>query len=128
MSLRSPMGHVLGLGSAKQGVHHWWMQRLTSVALIVLSIWFIAALFSLGRLDYTTLHEWIHAPLNAGLLLLLTVALMYHSQLGLQVVIEDYVAHKGTRVVSIVVNQFAHFALGVLAVLAVLRIAFGSAA
>jgi succinate dehydrogenase / fumarate reductase membrane anchor subunit len=128
MSLRSPMGHVLGLGSAKQGAHHWWMQRLTSVALIVLSIWFIAALFSLGRFDYTTLYGWINAPLNAGLLLLLTVALIYHSQLGLQVVIEDYVAHKGARVVSIVLNQFVHFALGVLAVLAVLRIALGSAA
>jgi succinate dehydrogenase / fumarate reductase membrane anchor subunit len=128
MSLRSPMGQVLGLGSAKQGVHHWWMQRLTSVALIVLSVWFIAALLSLGRYDYTTLYEWIHAPLNAGLLLLLTVALMYHSQLGVQVVIEDYVAHKAARVVSIVLNQFVHFALGVLALLAVLRIAFGSAA
>jgi succinate dehydrogenase / fumarate reductase, membrane anchor subunit len=128
MSLRSPMSRVLGLGAAKHGLDHWWVQRLSSVALVMLSGWFVISFLGLNRRGYAELVSWIGSPLNAGLMVLLIVALMYHSQLGVQVVLEDYVSHKGGRVVALVLNQFVHVALGVLALLAVLRIVFGSAA
>jgi succinate dehydrogenase / fumarate reductase, membrane anchor subunit len=128
MSLRSPMSRVLGLGAAKHGSDHWWVQRLSSVALVMLLGWFVISFLGLDRRGHAELVSWIGSPLNAGLMVLLIVALMYHSQLGVQVVLEDYVSHKGGRVVALVLNQFVHVALGVLALLAVLRIVFGSAA
>lgn len=128
MSLRSPMGRVLGLGTAKEGAAHWWTQRLTSVALVPLTLWFVAALLGLGRFGYDALHAWVARPLNASLLILLIIALAYHSQLGVQVVLEDYVAHKGWKLATLITNSFLHVALGALGVLAVLTIGFGSAA
>ena len=128
MSLRSPLGRVLGLGSAKDGAHHWWMQRLSSVALTLLSLWFVAALLSLGRLDYSSLEAWMSRPVNASLLALTLVTVTYHSALGVQVVLEDYVSHKAGKVVTLIANQFLHFALGAIGVFSILRVAFGSAA
>ena len=128
MTLRSPLGRVLGLGAAKEGSEHWWVQRITSVALVLLTLWFIAALLNLGQLDYASMRAWLDRPLNAALAVLLVVTAVYHSQLGVQVVLEDYVAHNGAKVVSLIANQFAHLALGTVAVFAVLRVAFGSAA
>jgi succinate dehydrogenase / fumarate reductase membrane anchor subunit len=128
MSLRSPLGRVLGLGSAKDGAHHWWVQRVSSVALTLLTLWFIASLLALGRLDYAALYVWINRPINASLLVLLTVTLVYHSMLGVQVVVEDYVAGKGAKVASLLVSQFLHLAIGAVGVFSILRIAFGSAA
>jgi succinate dehydrogenase / fumarate reductase, membrane anchor subunit len=128
MSLRTPLGRVLGLGSAKEGAHHWWMQRLSSVALALLSLWLIAALLAVGRLDHGTLHAWISRPINASLMTLLMIAVAYHSVLGVQVVLEDYVSHKGAKVIALVANQFVHLALGAIGLFAILRVAFGSAA
>jgi succinate dehydrogenase / fumarate reductase membrane anchor subunit len=119
---------VLGLGAAKEGVGHWWMQRVSAVALVLLTLWFIVSLLSLGALRYEVLHDWIARPTNTALLVLLVIALMYHSQLGVQVVLEDYVPHKPTKLVSLIANQFVHLALGAVAIFAVLRIAFGSVA
>jgi succinate dehydrogenase / fumarate reductase membrane anchor subunit len=128
MSLRSPLGRVLGLGAAKEGVHHWWVQRLSAVALVFLTLWFIVALLGLGPLQYEAVQAWVARPVNTALLVLLVIVLMYHSQLGVQVVLEDYVPHEATKLVSLIANQFVHVALGAIAVFAVLRIAFGSAA
>jgi succinate dehydrogenase / fumarate reductase, membrane anchor subunit len=128
MSLRSPLGRVLGLGSAKDGAHHWWMQRVTSVALTLLSLWFVAALLSLGRLDYSSLEFWMSRPVNASLLALTVITVTYHSALGVQVVLEDYVSHKAGKVVTLIANQFLHLALGAIGVFSILRVAFGSAA
>jgi succinate dehydrogenase / fumarate reductase, membrane anchor subunit len=128
MSLRSPLGRVLGLGAAKEGVHHWWVQRLSAVALVFLTLWFIVALLGLGQLQYEEVQAWIARPVNSALLVLLVITLMYHSQLGVQVVLEDYVTHEATKLVSLIANQFVHLALGAIAVFAVLRAAFGSAA
>jgi succinate dehydrogenase / fumarate reductase membrane anchor subunit len=115
MSLRSPLGRVLGLGAAKNGVHHWWVQRVSAVGLVFLGLWFVISLLCLGQLDYDTARAWLASPVNAALLVLLVVTSFYHSQLGVQVVLEDYV-------------KFVHLALGTVAVIAVLRVAFGSAA
>jgi succinate dehydrogenase / fumarate reductase membrane anchor subunit len=123
MSLRSPLGKVLGLGSAKEGASHWWSQRVTAVGLVLLTPWFLLSLLALGDLSYASVVNWIGAPINAVLLSLLVVTLAYHAQLGLQVVIEDYVAHKGTRIVVMMIINFAMLLLGVLGVFAVLRVA-----
>ena len=128
MSLRSPMGRVLGLGTAKGGSHHWWMQRVTSVALLFLTLWFVASLLGFSTYDYALVTGWIHKPFNAVMLSLLIATATYHSQLGLQVVIEDYVAAKFTKIVVMILLSFVHAALAALGIFAVLRIAFGVAA
>lgn len=128
MSLQTPLARVLGKGSAKEGSGHWWTQRVTSVALIVLTLWFVAALIGLPDLNYDAVYAWVGTPVNAVLLVLLIVTMAYHSQLGVQVVVEDYVADKATKLVVLLVSNFLHVALGALGIFSVLRIAFGAAA
>ena len=125
MSLRSPMGRVLGLGSAKNGTSHWWSQRMTALALIPLTLWFTYTLVSFDRLDYAGVIAWIHVPWNAIALSLLVVVLMYHSMLGVQVVVEDYVHTGWRKVTTITLLNFTHIVLGAAGVFSVLRIAFG---
>jgi len=127
MSLKTPLGQVLGLGSAKDGTGHWWMQRLSAVALIPLGLWFAVSLLALPGLDYATVRVWIAEPLSSIGLVLFIVAAGYHSMLGLQVVVEDYVGG-ALKVVTIMVLSLAHVGLGVAGVLAVLRIGFGGGA
>lgn len=128
MSLRSPIGRVLGYGSAKEGVEHWWMQRVTSVALVILGLWFLWALLRLDELSYAAVTAWMSAPLNAVLLILLVATSAYHSQLGVQVIVEDYIASKGLKIGALLVLKFLHVALGALGVFAILRVAFGASA
>jgi succinate dehydrogenase / fumarate reductase membrane anchor subunit len=128
MSLRSPLGQVLGAGSAKHGVHHWWMQRLTSVALVPLSIWFLVSLLSLPSFDHWVVSAWMAQSSSALLLILLVLVAAWHSQLGLQVVIEDYVHAAGAKTVTLVAITFAHVLIGSAGVLAVLRVAVRGAA
>ena len=126
MSLRSPLGRVLGHGAAKEGVHHWWMQRLTSIALIPLSVWFLISLLALPSFDYSTVHAWASQTWTALLLVLFIPIAAWHSKLGVQVVIEDYV-HGGTKTLSIILSTFAHTLVAVAAIFAVLKVAFGIA-
>lgn len=128
MSLRSPVGRVLGLGAAGEGVGHWWAQRVTSVALVLLGLWFLFALISLPDFSYPTVTAWMGSPVNAVLLSLLIGTMVYHSILGVQVVVEDYVTHHGTKVVTMLALQFIHIVLAALGIFAVLRTAFGSVA
>lgn len=127
VNLRSPLRSVLGSGSAKEGTDHWWAQRVTAVALIILGAWFLLALSHSTALDYDTVNEWIGRPWNSVMLLLLGLTLAYHSSLGLQVVIEDYVHGSFLKVVSLILNKFFHAAIAMAAVFAVLKIAFGVA-
>jgi succinate dehydrogenase / fumarate reductase membrane anchor subunit len=127
MSLRSPLGKVLGAGSAKQGVHHWWMQRLTSVALVPLSIWFVVSLLSLPSFDHATVVAWMAQSWTALLLILLVLVAAWHSQLGVREVVEDYVHGAGARTVTLVSVTFAHTLIGAAGVFAVLKVAFGAA-
>jgi succinate dehydrogenase / fumarate reductase, membrane anchor subunit len=126
LNLRSPLGRVLGMGSAKEGVHHWWHQRLTSIALVPLSIWFLVSLLTLPAYDHATVIAWIGQSSTALLLALLVVVAAWHSQLGVRVVIEDYVHDAGSKTLLLVLVAFAHVLLAAGAVLAVLRVAFGS--
>ncbi len=127
MNYRSPLARARGLGSAKEGVGHWWVQRLTAVALMPLLIWLVLALVLLNGYGYTTLIRWVAQPVNAILLIATVLALYWHSSLGLQVVIEDYSSSKALKLFLIVVINFAHLLAAIVSVFAVLRIALGSA-
>ena len=126
MSLRSPMGRVLGLGSAKDGTAHWWAQRVSAVALIPLTLWFAISLLTLPALDYGTVRLWLSAPLSTLLGVLLVAALTYHSYLGIVVVIEDYVHSAGSKVLSLLLLRFLHVLVGGAGIFAILHVAFGS--
>ena len=128
MSLRSPMSRVLGLGAAKSGVSHWWMQRITSVALVVLTLWFAASLVRFDNFGWMVVTAWVEQPLNAVLLCLLIGTTAYHSLLGVQVVVEDYVAHKGLKIVTMLLLNFVHVGVAAVGLFAVLKIAFGASA
>jgi succinate dehydrogenase / fumarate reductase, membrane anchor subunit len=128
VSLTTPLRQVLGLGSAKSGVHHWWLQRLTSLALVPLSIWFAVSLLSLRGLDYATLSAWMSQSLTALLLILLVLTATWHSRLGVQVVVEDYVHSAGTRTLTLVLSSFIHVFIAAAGVFAILKVAFGRGA
>ena len=125
----TPLGRVRGLGSARSGTHHWWLERLTSVSTFVLSVWLIVSLVRLPDLGHGAFTEWLAQPLAAVPMLLLIVSIFWHSKLGLQVVIEDYVHEDGTKLFWITLVNFLVIFGAALAIFAVLRIAFaGSAA
>lgn len=126
MSLRSPLGRVLGLGSAKDGTGHWWAQRVTAVALIPLTLWLFFSLLTLPGLDYGTVRAWLALPIS-GFLALLTVAVMtYHSYLGTTVVIDDWVPSAGLKVFTSMLLRFLYVLFGGAGIFAILRIALGS--
>ncbi len=125
MSMRSPLGRVRGLGSAREGVGHWWAQRMTSLALVPLALWFVAALVTLTGADHATARAWVAAPVPASLLVLLIVAAFYHGALGLQVVVEDYVHHEGAKLAALIAINGLALVLGLTGVLAVLMVLFG---
>ena len=125
MSLRSPLGRVRRLGSAKSGTEHFWAQRVTAVALIPLTLWFVYSILALGNGDHAVASAWMQSPLNAVLLLLLIVATFHHMQLGLQVVIEDYIHVEYMKIVMLVIVKGASLLLGVAAAFAVLKVSFG---
>jgi succinate dehydrogenase / fumarate reductase membrane anchor subunit len=128
VNLRSPLGQVLGRGAAKEGVHHWWLQRLTSVALGPLTLWFVVALLQLPDFGYVTVTHWLSHTLTALLLILFVSAAAWHSQLGLRVIIEDYAHGSGTRIVLLMLSTFMHVLLAGAGILSVLQILFRGAA
>ncbi len=126
MSLRSPLGRVLGLGSAKGGTGHWWAQRMTAVALVFLGLWFLISILLLDNLRFDAASTWVGRPFNSVLLVLTTATLAYHSKLGVQVVIEDYVHGPAIKIFSLVMNNFTHILLAAAGVFAVLKIGFSA--
>ena len=126
MSLMTPLNRVLGLGTAKGAAEHWWLQRVTAVALLPLGLWFAYGLLTLPGFDFASVAAWVQEPMTSILLILLVVAVGYHSALGVQVVVEDYVTGKGSKAATLIVSTLAHAALTIAAVFAVLKIAFGS--
>ena len=125
MSLRSPLGKVRGLGSAKEGVVHWWAQRMTAVALVPLVIWFVGSIAAMAGADYSTFRDWIATPMVSILLVLLTIATFHHAQLGLQVVLEDYVHTEWLKITAVALVKFAAIALAVATIFSIVRIALG---
>jgi len=123
--MRSPLGRAVGLGSAKEGVQHWWVQRLTAVALVPLMLWLVAGLVGHVGADRAAVVAWLGSPLPAIVLILTLIAGLYHMALGVQVVIEDYIHTEWVKLAAVVLDRFAALALAVAGIFAVLRIAVG---
>lgn len=123
--LRSPLSKVKGLGSAKDGTHHFWHQRLTALLLIPLVLWLGFSLAAMP-LEHAALLEWIRQPFVTVALLLLIFAVFYHAKLGLQVVIEDYVGTHSRRTLMLLLSSFLCLLIGIVGVVSVLKIAFGA--
>jgi succinate dehydrogenase / fumarate reductase membrane anchor subunit len=125
MSMQTPLAKVRGLGSAKEGLHHWWAQRLTALALIPLSLWFVYSLVCTTGADYATVIAWLGQPMNAVLMLLFLFALYYHAALGLQVVIEDYIDSEWQKIACLILVKFLIWLAGLSSALSVLKIYLG---
>ena len=125
MNMRTPLSKVRGLGSAKSGTEHFWHQRLTSLLLVPLVLWLGFSLAAMP-VDHATLTEWIAQPLVTVGLVLLIIVVFYHAQLGLQVIIEDYISSHARRTVVLLMSNLACLAFGAVGVVSVLRISFGS--
>ena len=123
--LRTPLARARGLGSARYGVHHWWAQRLTAIALVPLVVWFAISLVMMSGADYGTVRAWIGSPVVMVLLILTIAVGLHHGQLGLQVVIEDYVHGDGSKLALIVAVRFIAIFFGLATIVAILRIGFG---
>ena len=124
--LRSKLGRVRGLGSTREGVHHWWAQRMSAVALLPLSLWFIYSLITLTGSDYDSFHAWASEFGNAVFLMLLLVSMFHHAQLGLQVVIEDYVHTEWRKITVLLIIKFAIIVFAASAIFSVIKIALGA--
>lgn len=126
MSFRSPLAQARGLGSAKEGVAHWWMQRLTALALVPLVSWMFYSVLQLTGSDFLSIRNWVAVPFNGIALICLVLALCYHSSLGVQVVAEDYVRRQWLRRLIIIVVYFLKVLIAVTSIFAVLKIALGT--
>ncbi len=126
MALRTPLAGARGLGSAKSGFSHWWMSRVTSIALVPLSLWFVFAVAALGGMDYAAFVAWVRSPLVTALLILSLAVTIYHMMLGLRVIIEDYVRPEALKVTGIIVMNFISILIGALGIIAVLKISLGA--
>jgi succinate dehydrogenase / fumarate reductase membrane anchor subunit len=128
LSFANPLRQVLGAGPARSGVHHWWVQRLTALALVPLSIWFVVSLLCLRSLDHATVIAWLGQPWTALLLVLFVLAAAWHSRLGVQVIVEDYVHGAGAKTLLLVLSAFVHVLAAAAGVFAVLKVALGGGA
>jgi succinate dehydrogenase / fumarate reductase, membrane anchor subunit len=126
MSLRTPLSKVKGLGAAKEGASHWWHERLTSIALIPLVLWFSFSIALLAVADYGTVTAWIGSPFSTVLMILAISVGFYHGYLGLQVIIEDYVSHEALKIGLLIAVALMAILFATLGVVSVLKISFGA--
>lgn len=126
MTGKTPLGRTRGLGSAKSGTHHWIMQRITALALVPLTLWFVWNVVALAGADHAAVAAWAGAPVNAVLLVLLIAATFHHLQLGLQVVVEDYVHGEARKIAGLLLLKAAALLLAAAAIFAVLKLAFAA--
>ena len=124
-SMRPPLGRVRGLGSAKSGTEHFWMQRLTGVANLPLSLFVIGLIITTAGSNYSAVKATLGSPLVAIPLILFVISATWHMRIGMQVIIEDYVPQEGPKVALILANTFFSFAIGLGSVFAILKLSFG---
>ena len=126
-SIRSALANARGLGSAKTGVTHWWAQRVSAVALVPLTLWFVACLASQFGASYESVTAWLSSPFQASLMAIYLAAIFYHSQLGLQVIVEDYIHVETVKVIVLIALQLINILLAVSAIFSVIMILVGAA-
>jgi succinate dehydrogenase / fumarate reductase membrane anchor subunit len=126
MSAGTSLDRPLAKGSAKEGAAHWWLQRVTSIALLPLTVWFVVSLLALPGFDYTSVATWMGGGWHAVLLVLLVLTLCWHSHLGVQVIIEDYVHGHAIKLAGLLLATFAHVLVAAAGVFAVLKVAIGT--
>ena len=126
MSLRAPLNRVLGLGTAKDGTGHFWGQRVSGIALVLLGLWFAASIMLLPGLGHDIVLSFIARPMNTVLLSLFCLSVAYHSSLGVQVVVEDYVHAHGLKIATLIASRFVHVFVAALSVYAILVIGLGA--
>ena len=124
-SLRSPLAHARGMGSAKEGSHHWWVQRMTAIVLIPLTFWLVTSLILMVGQPYPVVRAWFGNMFVTVFLALGLFALFYHAILGIQVIIEDYVDHEGPRLMMFYIIKGFIYVVGALTIFATLRMGFG---
>jgi succinate dehydrogenase / fumarate reductase membrane anchor subunit len=124
--LRSPLGRARGLGSARSGSKHWWAQRLTSIALVPLTLWFIWSILRLTNASQGDVAEWLSSPVRMALMLALIVATFHHLQLGMQVVIEDYVPQEGIKLAAVLVIKALCVLLALICAVCAIILCLGS--
>jgi len=125
-NLRTPLSKVKGLGSSKSGTEHFWSQRITSLALIPLAIWFCLSVAFLPEANYATIVSWLGSPFNAVLMIVTFIAGFYHAALGMQVIFEDYISTHGRRLIVIIISNLLLFFFAALGVFSVLKIAIAA--
>ncbi len=125
-AMRTPLSKVRGLGSAKSGADHFWLQRVTALANLVLVVILLFVFVSLAGADYAVVRATLSRPLVAVPLLLLVISGVYHMRLGMQVIIEDYISNEGIKIVALVLNAFFAIFVGLMCVFAVLKISLGA--
>ena len=125
MKLHTPLARVKGLGSAREGTHHWWAQRLTAIALVPLAIWFMLSLVCISRLEYNETVEWFQSPARSALMILFVFSVFYHAILGMQVILEDYIHCEVIKLTSIILLKFVLVFAGLVGVISVLKIYLG---
>jgi succinate dehydrogenase / fumarate reductase, membrane anchor subunit len=125
MAYRTPIAKVRGLGTARSGLQHWKMQRLTAIANVLLVLWFMFSAMALSGSSYDQVRAWLASPVTASLAILLIISTFYHARLGLQVVVEDYIHHEGVRIASLAAIALLVLALAVACIVAVLSVAVG---
>lgn len=124
-SLRTPLGHVRGLGSAKSGTEHFWLQRVTAVANVPLTLFMVGLVISLAGSNYAAVKATLGSPIVAIGVILFVVSAVWHMRLGMQVIIEDYIHAEGAKVLCVLANTFVAVVIGLASVFAVLKLSFG---
>ena len=125
MSMRTPLGRVRGLGSAKDGTEHFWRQRLTALANVPLILFFVILVMTLSNADHATFTEVVGAPMVSILMLLVIISATIHMRIGMQVIIEDYVSDEPTKIVALMLSTFFCTFIAIASIYAILKIGFG---
>lgn len=125
-SLRAPLQQARGLGSAKHGAEHWWMQRLSAAALVPLTLWFVIGIIGHLGASHADMVAWLRGPVSATMMILTVGVTFYHAQGGLQVVYEDYLHVEWQKIAAIVLTKFLCAALAAACIVSVLKLSFGA--
>lgn len=120
-TMLTPLARARGLGSAKSGAKHWWLQRVSAAALALLTLWFLASFTRLLGADHAAFMNWLGSPLNATLMIMFVIVMFYHAMLGLQTIAEDYLHDDRVRVPVLAGLPIIHLLLAVASILAIVR-------